>query len=163
MNVDTQCYYRKIIIGPENFFQYMLIILILNINANGNFHLLFHPTNKIYLSSFFLNLLQYNNLKSSDLNYLETVKSFDSLFLDFMSVSISINDTPSLNSLCIKTIKPASLLTLIIFIFGVSTLRHKKKKINSRLFPQNWFAAYGLIKWKAEKRITWKIHWVFKL
>lgn len=105
----------------------------------------------------------YNNLKSSDLNYLETVKSFDSLFLDCMSVSISINDTPSLNSLCIRTIKPASLLTLIIFIFGVSSLRHKKKKINSRLFPQNWFAAYGLIKWKAEKRITWKIHWVFKL
>lgn len=70
----------------------------------------------------------YNNLKSSDLNYLETVKSFDSLFLDCMSVSISINDTPSLNSLCIKTIKPASLLTLIIFIFGVSSLRHKKKK-----------------------------------
>lgn len=48
---------KSLLHGPENFFQYMLIILILNINANGNFHLLFHPTNKIYLSSFFLNLL----------------------------------------------------------------------------------------------------------
>lgn len=50
------------------FLSIMLIILILNINAIGNFHLLFHPTNKTYLSPllFFFFLHWFNNLKSSD-------------------------------------------------------------------------------------------------
>lgn len=70
-----------------------------------------------------------NNLKSSDLNYLETVKSFDSLFLDSMSVSIPFNDTPSLNSQYKDNHnRPSPYLHSLSFIFGVSSLRHKKKK-----------------------------------
>lgn len=83
------------------------------------------PIRSIFLLFF---LTCYNNLKSSDLNYLETVKSFDSLFLDCMSVSISINDTPSLNSLCIKTIKPPPYLhSLSLFLESQLYVTRKKK------------------------------------
>lgn len=118
----------------------------------------------IFLLFFFFFLHWFNNLKSSDLKYLETVKSFDSLFLDRISVSIPLMTPPHL-ILYVKTITrpPHYLHSLSLFLESHLYVTKRKKKINSRFFPRNWLAAYGLIKWKAEKRITWKIHWVFKL
>lgn len=113
------------------FLSIMLIILILNINAIGNFHLLFHPNNETYLSPFFFFffLRCFNNLKFSDLKYLETVKSFDSLFLDRMSVSIPLMTPPHL-ILYVKTITrpPHYLHSLSLFLESHLYVTKRKKK-----------------------------------
>lgn len=79
---------------------------------------------------FFLFFLRcFNNLKSSDLKYLEIVKSFDSLFLERMSVSIPLMTPPHL-ILYVKTITrpPHYLHSLSLFLESHLYVTKRKKK-----------------------------------